>query len=103
MLFTARVQFEEMSPTTMRALSVAISRAPNTFCLHAKMMLLCFETMLRLVISSFNLPEEQETKAGDSFWWVDLPLTGREPPLRATCHYIGDGANKQLQRFPLNP
>lgn len=42
--------------------------------MHAKVMALRFEGFVRLVVSSFNLSDDQWHGAGDSFWWVDLPF-----------------------------
>jgi len=42
--------------------------------MHCKLMLLRFEGCVRLVVSSFNFSAKQWENAGDSFWWVDLPL-----------------------------
>lgn len=43
--------------------------------MHAKLMLLVFKTHLRIVISSFNLDEDNQLEAmSDSFWVQDFPL-----------------------------
>jgi len=46
----------------------------GTNIMHSKIMLLRFRGFLRFVVSSFNLSQEQWTKAGDSFWWADIPF-----------------------------
>jgi hypothetical protein len=80
-VYTANVQFEA-DPPPMRSLRVAVPRFPATFCVHPKLMLLKFKNYLRIVISSFNLSEEQCAQASDVFWWVDLPLLPKkqQPP-----------------------
>jgi len=46
--------------------------------MHSKLMVLRFQGFLRLVVSSFNLSMEQVSKAGDTFWWVDVPFCNAE-------------------------
>jgi len=96
--YRAEVLFEETSRYRMKCLRLIVSRKAGTFRVHPKLMILNFGKFVRIVISSFNMSEEQWEKAGDVFWWADLPLNdhpnyhltrlGREPQMHAPLHDI---------------
>jgi len=75
-----------------------VPRTPGTLCVHPKLMILNFGKFVRIVISSFNMSENQWEKSGDVFWWADLPLNdhtnhhhqrlGREPQMHAPLYDI---------------
>merc|ERR1712166_484348 len=68
--------------------------------MHSKLMLFRFVGCVRLVVSSFNFSQRQWDSAGDSFWWVDLPLSAEtatnvdpmvQAPLMDTLRRLGVG------------
>jgi hypothetical protein len=79
-LYRSRVEFGPNAPTILQSfqLRAIIPRVPGTFCAHTKLILLRFETCVRIIISSFNLSEIAWKGGGDAFWWMDFDI--RPPP-----------------------
>lgn len=99
MCYHAEVVFDESAPHRFGdggQLRVVVPRRPSTFCVHPKMMVLNFGSHVWIVVSSFNMSESQWAKAGDVFWWADLPLNqtpsphlsriGRDPNMHAPLY-----------------
>ena len=97
--YNAEVQFTDEAPHRFEDgghLRIVVPRQGNTFCVHPKIIVLNFTEHVRIVISSFNMSETQWSKAGDVFWWADMPLaktpnphlsrSGREPNMHAPLY-----------------
>ena len=75
-----------------RVTMVIKEQLPDSYSiLHSSLMLLQYDKFLRVIVSSFNLSDEQWDTYTDSFWFQDFPIDSKKPQVKtAGSEFLDD-------------